>query len=185
MPSSEPHPHIAAGDHKAYMQYALSLALHSPPKSTNYRVGALVVDADTNTILATGYTLELEGNTHAEQCCLMKLAKHFNMSEEHLAGVLPENTVLYTTMEPCSERLSGNLPCVDRILKLSHAIKTVYVGVKEPETFVGENLGRARLEDAGIQVVLVDGLEKRILEVATAGHKTAGHKRNKSSISCV
>ena len=168
-------PQIAPGDHNAYMQYCLSLARRSPPKSTNYRVGALLLDEDRNTILATGYTLELEGNTHAEQCCLMKLAQHYNLSEEHLAGVLPENTVLYTTVEPCYKRLSGNLPCVDRILKLGKGIKTVYVGVKEPEKFVGENLGRMQLEMAGINVVLVQGLEKRILEVATAGHK-----RNKS-----
>lgn len=168
---SEVHPLIPPGDHKAYMQYALQLAKHSPPKSTNFRVGALIVDADKNEVLASGYTLELEGNTHAEQCCLMKLARQYNLSEEHLAGVLPENAVLYTTVEPCAKRLSGNIPCVERILRLGKRINTVYVGVKEPEKFVGENLGRMQLEDAGINVVLVGGLEKRILEVATAGHK--------------
>ncbi len=168
--ASSQHLSIYPGDHKAYMQHALSLAKRSPPKSTNYRVGALILDADKNTILATGYTLELEGNTHAEQCCLMKLAKRYNMGEEQLAAVLPENMVLYTTVEPCAKRLSGNLPCVERILKLGTAIKTVYVGVKEPEKFVGENKGRLKLEEAGISVVHVEGLEDRILEVATAGH---------------
>lgn len=169
--SKDMDPTISPGDHKSYMHYALSLAKQSPPKSTNYRVGALLVDADKSSILATGYTLELEGNTHAEQCCFMKLSKQYNVPEEHLAGILPENTVLYTTMEPCAKRLSGNLPCVDRILKLGAAIKVVYVGVKEPEKFVGENEGRVKLEEAGIGVVLVEGLEKRILEVAMAGHK--------------
>jgi pyrimidine deaminase RibD-like protein len=169
--SSEVHPPIPPGDHKAFMQYALQLAKHSPPKSTNFRVGALIVDADKNEVLESGYTLELEGNTHAEQCCLMKLARQYNVTEEHLAGILPENTVLYTTVEPCAKRLSGNITCVERILRLGKGIKTVYVGVKEPEKFVGENLGSMQLEDAGINVVLVGGLEKRILEVATAGHK--------------
>jgi pyrimidine deaminase RibD-like protein len=171
VPPSDPHPRIAPGDHVGYMQYCLSLAKHSPPKPTNYRVGALLLDEDTNTILATGYTLELEGNTHAEQCCLIKLAEHYNLKEEHLGGVLSENTVLYTTVEPCFKRLSGNLPCVERILHLGRGIKTVYVGLKEPEKFVGENTGRSRLEAAGIKVVHVEGLEPRILEVATAGHK--------------
>jgi pyrimidine deaminase RibD-like protein len=46
----------------------------------------------------------------------------------------------------------------------------VVVGVAEPETFVGVNEGRKRLEDAGIEVVVVKGLEREILEVATAGH---------------
>jgi len=154
------------------MQYALSLARKSPPKPTNYRVGALILDASANKILATGYTLELEGNTHAEQCCLIKLSKQHDVPEERLSDILPENTVLYTTVEPCGKRLSGNLPCVERILRLGNGIKTVYVGVKEPEKFVGENKGRAKLEEAGIKVVLVEGLEDEILEVATAGHKS-------------
>ncbi|KAL3423249.1 cytidine and deoxycytidylate deaminase [Phlyctema vagabunda] len=162
---------IAPNDHKAYMKYALSLAEESPPKPTNYRVGALLLDASNNKILATGYTLELPGNTHAEQCCFQKLSVQHNVPEENLSGMLPEDTVLYTTVEPCGKRLSGNVTCVERILRIGRkGIKRVYVGVKEPETFVGENIGRQRLEDAGIEVVLVDGLEKDILSVATAGH---------------
>jgi pyrimidine deaminase RibD-like protein len=157
-------------NHVDYMRHALSLARKSPPRPTNYRVGALIVDAKSKTILATGYTLELEGNTHAEQNCFTKIAEERNISEDRLAEVLPEETVLYTTVEPCFKRLSGNLPCVQRILHLGRAIKTVYVGVKEPEIFVGENTGRKQLEDAGIRVILVEGMEKEILEVATAGH---------------
>lgn len=157
-------------DHLEYMRQALDLARKSPPKPTNYRVGALLVDAKTNTILSTGYTLECEGNTHAEQSCLIKLCEAHNLAEDALAQVLPEGTVLYTTVEPCFKRLSGNLPCVERIIRLGSAIRTVYVGVKEPEKFVGENTGRKQLEDAGIQVILVQGIEKEILEVATAGH---------------
>jgi pyrimidine deaminase RibD-like protein len=152
------------------MRQALDLARKSPPKPTNYRVGALLVDAKTNTVLASGYTLECEGNTHAEQSCFIKLAAAHNVAEEALADVLPDETVLYTTVEPCFKRLSGNLPCVERILRLGNAIKTVYVGVKEPEKFVGENTGRKQLEEAGIKVVLIEGMEKEILEVATAGH---------------
>ncbi|KAL2264513.1 hypothetical protein VTJ83DRAFT_7023 [Remersonia thermophila] len=165
------HPPIQPGDHKGYLEYALSLAERSPPKPTNFRVGALVVDANTNTILATGFTLELEGNTHAEQCCFIKLANEHGVAEDELGSVLPSNSVLYTTMEPCNKRLSGNLPCTDRILRLGGSIKTVYVGVLEPEKFIGENRGRKRLEEAGIEVELVEGLQERILEVATAGHQ--------------
>ncbi|TVY47086.1 Bifunctional protein [Lachnellula occidentalis] len=161
---------MAPNIHIDHMQQALSLARESPPKSTNYRVGALLVDGRTNIVLATGYTLECKGNTHAEQSCFIKLAEEHNVLEEQLGDILPTETVLYTTVEPCFKRLSGNLPCVQRILRLGKAIKTVYVGVKEPEKFVGENTGRKQLEDAGIEVVLVEGMEKEILEVATAGH---------------
>ena len=161
---------IQPGDHKSYMQLALSLAQKSPPKPTNYRVGAVLVDLDTNDILATGYTLELPGNTHAEQCCLLKLARQHGVDEENLRQVLPSNLALYTTVEPCSKRLSGNLPCAERVRRLAGSLRTVYVGVTEPETFVSQNTGKQLLQDSGISVVAVPGLEATILEVATAGH---------------
>ena len=152
------------------MRLALEQAQKSPPKPTNYRVGAVLVDSATNEILVTGYTLELSGNTHAEQTCFVKLAEKHGVSEEDLKSVLPGDLALYTTVEPCSKRLSGNLPCVERVLRLAGSIRTVYVGIMEPETFVAENTGKKSLEDAGIAVVHVEGFEKEILDVATAGH---------------
>ncbi|KAF4910235.1 Bifunctional protein RIB2 [Colletotrichum viniferum] len=165
----EPAP-IAPGDHKAYLQYALSLAKQSPPKPTNYRVGAVLVNPAGNAVVSTGYTLELPGNTHAEQCCFMKLAEQHQVAEEELGSLIKTPLVLYTTMEPCSVRLSGNLPCAKRILQLRSVIKAVYVGVQEPEKFVKDNTGRAALERAGIDFVHITGLESDILKVATAGH---------------
>jgi pyrimidine deaminase RibD-like protein len=161
---------IQPGDHKAYMRLALEQAQKSPPKPTNYRVGAVLVDSATNEILATGYTLELPGNTHAEQCCFMKLADKHGVPEENLKNVLPSKLALYTTVEPCSKRLSGNIPCVQRVLRLASSLQIVYVGIMEPETFVAENTGKTSLQEAGISVIHVEGFEKEILEVATAGH---------------
>lgn len=171
MAPTSPHPAILPGDHAGYMAHALDQARLSPPKPSNFRVGAVLLDADTNTILSTGYTGELPGNTHAEQCCFMKIAAQHNIPEEEIGEVLPRNTVLYTTMEPCDERLSGNRTCVERILGLNRAIKVVYVGVLEPETFVGQNRGRRKLEGAGVGVRIVDGMKEQILEVSTAGHE--------------
>ncbi|TQN69731.1 Bifunctional protein RIB2 [Colletotrichum shisoi] len=161
---------IAPGDHTAYLQYALSLAQQSPPKPSNYRVGALLVNPASNTVVSTGYTLELPGNTHAEQCCFMKLAEQHEVAEEDLISVIKTPLVLYTTMEPCSVRLSGNLPCTNRILKLRSFIKAVYVGVQEPEKFVKDNTGRGALERAGVDFVHIKDLEGEILKAATAGH---------------
>ena len=154
---------ITPRDHIAYIRHALSLAQNAPAKPTNFRVGALLVDEDANTILSTGYTMELPGNTHAEQCCLAKADRN----QRRDSG---QKLVLYTTMEPCNKRASGNTPCTETILN-DGGIKVVYVGVREPETFVGENVGRAKLEEAGIEYVHVPGLEAEILEVATAGHE--------------
>ncbi|MCJ1284462.1 hypothetical protein MMC26_003794 [Xylographa opegraphella] len=159
---------------KDYMRLAIELAKQSPPQPTNFCVGAILVDEAENKTLATGYTLELPGNTHAEQCCLQKFATQHGKSEKDIADLLPTKSAIYTTMEPCGKRLSGNLPCIDRILNtrngLNGGIKTVYHGVAEPETFVGQNTGRGRLEAAGIQCVHVSGFEQEILKVATAGH---------------
>ncbi|EKG13116.1 CMP/dCMP deaminase zinc-binding protein [Macrophomina phaseolina MS6] len=166
---------ISPLDCTAYMQLALAEAKKSPPKPTNFCVGAVLVDEEDGTILATGYTLELEGNTHAEQCALQKYATSYGLSEERVGEVLPQHTVIYTTMEPCGKRQSGNLPCVDRIIRTKNGstagIKKVYLGVKEPEKFVGENVGRAKLEEHGIQCIHVPGLEDEILTVATSGHE--------------
>ena len=170
---AEPLP-ISPEDHEAYMRLALTLAQKSTPKPTNFCVGAVLLDKTSNHILSTGYTLELPGNTHAEQCCLEKFSELKGVLADEVGSVLPENTALYTTMEPCNKRSIGNLPCTEMILKThspgSGGIKIIYVGVAEPETFIGENKGRARLEQAGITFIHVPGFEDEILKVATAGH---------------
>lgn len=169
------------GRHLAYMRQALDLARKSPPKPSNFRVGAVLVDVANDAVISGGYTLELPGNTHAEQCCFMKLADKYGVKEEDLSSLgedkLPRQLALYTTMEPCSFRMSGNLPCVQRVLRLAKASAgstarelTVYSGVTEPDTFVSENTGRQTLENADIRFVHVPGLEDDILAVATAGH---------------
>ena len=175
------HPVIAPGDHKAYMKYAVEQARLSPPSPSKFCVGAVLVDADKNEILSTGYSEELPrdrpgdpGSTHAEHCCFIKVADKHGIHDFDIAKVLPPNTVLYTTMEPCNERLSGNRTCVERILALNGAIKVVYVGIREPDTFIKLNEGIKRLENAGIEVVLLDDdpeLRALILGVTFAGHE--------------
>lgn len=175
--------------HADQLYHCLSLARKSTPKSTNYRVGACLFSSRTGTMLSDGYTLELPGNTHAEQCCLRKLAEQHHVTEQEVGDLdvmaEEEGVVLYTTMEPCSERLSSQMPCVDRILTTQRpgarsGIQKVYVGVAEPSTFVKENSGRARLEAAGVDFVHVKfkangkTLEEEILEVATVGHQKTG-----------
>lgn len=146
--------------HMPFMKKALEEAKKCGPTETAFSVGALLVkDGE---ILETGYSRELPGNTHAEQCALEKYFKKHNVAD------VPEGTVIYTTMEPCSLRLSGNLPCVDRILATS--IKTVFVGVVEPETFVKENDGLQKLESKGVEYIHISGLEEECLKAARKGH---------------
>lgn len=176
----------ASNVHLAYLRQCLSLAERSPPRPTNFRVGALLVlrrdepgqTAD-DRILSTGYTLELPGNTHAEQCCLANLAAaHAVPDDDRIAEAFPSDPIrkvlLYVTMEPCARRLSGQTPCVQRILQTRTAgrrgIDKVYFGVREPDTFVGESQGCRTLTAAGVEWEHVAGLEGEILAVAVAGH---------------
>lgn len=132
-------------------------------------------------ILSTGYTMELAGNTHAEQCCFANYASTHKVADDQVAEVLPVESgrklIMYVTMEPCGKRLSGNAPCVQRITKTREGgregVHKVFFGVKEPGTFVGESEGCKMLSAAGIEWEHVPGLEKEILTVAVAGHDNA------------
>ncbi|KAM7201151.1 Cytidine deaminase-like protein [Rhypophila sp. PSN 637] len=124
------HPNIAPGDHKSYMLYAVEQARLSPPSPSKFCVGAVLVDADKNEVLSTGYSEELPGNRpnypgsiHAEHCCFIQIGDAHEMSDFYIAKVLPPTTVLYTTMEPCNERLNGNRTCTERIIGLEDAIR--------------------------------------------------------------
>jgi hypothetical protein len=74
-------------------------------------------------------------------------------------------------MEPCAERLDLEKSCVERILVLKGALKTVYVGTKEP--VVADNDSKEKLEAEGIRWVLVEGMEKACVDVAST-RKTKG-----------
>jgi pyrimidine deaminase RibD-like protein len=174
--------------HHEYMRKCISLAEQSPPRPTNFRVGAILLsrkdDDPSGTedrILSTGYTMELAGNTHAEQCCFSNYAAVHKVPDDEVSTVLPveagRKLVMYVTMEPCGKRLSGNAPCVQRITKTREGgregIHKVYFGVKEPGTFVGESEGCKMLTAAGIEWEHVPGFEREILSVAFAGHENA------------
>ncbi|KAI1614947.1 cytidine deaminase-like protein [Exophiala viscosa] len=191
--------------HLQYLSQALDLARLSPPKPTNFRVGCVIVSypkttstdplatpslssdsteahAQKGRVLSTGYTLEFEGNTHAEQCALSKLAQHHGTDEAHLHGLdalsARQNVTLYTTLEPCGLRLSGNKPCVERIIdtrRTGCGIRRVIFGAREPGTFVKDSKSLARLDEAGVPWEFVPDLQDEILNVAKEGHtKTTG-----------
>lgn len=125
-------------------------------------LGCIIV-SPSGTVLSSGYSRELPGNTHAEQCAIDKIGS------PTASGPLLQGASLYTTMEPCSVRLSGNVPCVKRILDTG--ISTVYVGVEEPRDFV-ECEGTRMLREAGKRVILVDDdkLSQECLAEARRGH---------------
>lgn len=147
---------------KKYMALAIEEAKKSEPTKTAFCVGAVLVNE--GKVLETGYSRELPGNTHAEQCAL---EKYF---AKHDTDKVPPGTELYTTMEPCSLRLSGNEPCLDRVIKQGGNISSVFVGVMEPATFVKNNVSFDKLTDSGINYVKVDGFDEEAVLIAARGH---------------
>ncbi|BGP53893.1 hypothetical protein JCM8202_006086 [Rhodotorula sphaerocarpa] len=151
-------------EHVRFMRLALAEARKSVYIPSAFCVGAVIVSSAAHPTspsepIATGYSRELPGNTHAEQCALDKLpaAKVGSGStstapENATADDLLEGASIYTTMEPCSQRLSGNVPCVQRIL--ATGIKRVFMGVEEPKDFV-ECEGTRLLREAGREVYVV------------------------------
>ncbi|KAI3631824.1 hypothetical protein MIR68_010297 [Amoeboaphelidium protococcarum] len=122
------------------------------PVHSAFSVGAVIAFADTLEILSTGYSRELPGNTHAEQVAIQKLLD----SEEDMN----QDLILFTSMQPCTYRLSGALPCVDRILRSERLrFRKVVCCVKEPLNFVDNQDGVQRLVQAGIKVEILPQLD--------------------------
>lgn len=135
------------------MQMAIEEARKCIPVESAFNVGAVLVRDDV--ILSTGYSREMAGNTHAEECCFLKLIA----ANQHI----PPASVIYTTMEPCGRRLSGKKSCAEHIIH--HRIQRVVQGVREPTTFVGESTGTNLLRDHGVEVVYLDDFQEECLAV--------------------
>ncbi|KAG5460630.1 MAG: cytidine deaminase-like protein [Olpidium bornovanus] len=140
----------AAAADRRFMRQAAALARLSRPVDTAYCVGAVLVSAQ-GAVLSTGYSRELPGNTHAEECCLLKLA----------SAAAARGAAMYTTMEPCGERLSGKPPCAD--LLAAAGVARCAFGAREPDAFVENCAGADRLRAAGVHVAHLPGFEDECL----------------------
>lgn len=149
----------------SFLKLAFLESCKSHPIKSAYCVGAIIIDPKTSQILSRGYSREIEGNTHAEQCALMKIIKSNNDSEKNVQ----KGVYLYCTMEPCSHRNSGNVSCLDRIIQWNAAekikIERIVIGVVEPKLFVEDCVGVRMLEKEGICVVRIPLFSKYCLNV--------------------
>ncbi|KAF8319023.1 diaminohydroxyphosphoribosylamino-pyrimidine deaminase [Clavulina sp. PMI_390] len=171
-----------------YLQLALDHARKCVPTPTAFCVGCVIVafvsinDTSTPIVLSTGFSRELEGNTHAEANALEKARQ---LSEEDIGRLISEqlpssnlttiptidallrSSDVYTTLEPCSVRLSGLSPCADALIEAQ--VKRCIIGVGEPDDFV-KCEGARKLSDAGIDVIWMRDIEEECLAVARTGH---------------
>lgn len=163
------------------MRLALDEAAKCEPTPTAFCVGCVItvptLDTDNSTvykIISTGYSRELPGNTHAEANALAKAHSSATTDEfQQTFGTgadlpsLLRMADVYTTLEPCSVRLSGLSPCADALV--SAGIRNCIIGVNEPADFV-QCEGTRKLQQAGVNVVWMDGLESECLAMARRGH---------------
>ena len=190
-----------------FMRMCIAEGQKSEKVSTAYCVGAVLVRSSptvqepeskrsaflvdvselSRRVVSTGFSRELPGNTHAEECCLIR-AKLLPAADVDArpkrsdcdAGselTLTTTMTMYTTMEPCSRRLSGKGSCTDNLISLkSRGLRRVVVGTVEPSVFVERCEGLAKLKAAGLDVTLLPGfagtcdqLNSHLTSVATRG----------------
>jgi dolichyldiphosphatase len=180
--------------HLLRMLQALQIASNCDETTTAFSVGCVVTLSSSGKVISTGYSREEPGNTHAEEVALNRLIRNFSKTDSSDVVELD----LYTTMEPCSERLSQKAPCVQRVLDFNTLglgregrvmrIVRVFQGVKEPDDFVKcvgtQTLQRSHLEVAtvteptlmknsktGEQLRVPSGwLEREAIRLAKKGH---------------
>lgn len=130
-----------------------------------YGVGSIIVD-NIGDLVSTGFTGELtepDGKKrHAEDCAIQKAVS---------SGKDLSKCTIYSTMEPCSERASGKTPCIEKIVEAK--LQRVVFGAKEPfDPALGIICqGKAKLEEAGIEVIYLSDLKEECLRSAVASRK--------------
>ncbi|MEV4754177.1 deaminase [Micromonospora sp. NPDC049559] len=142
-----------------WLQTAVKLSEQSPPVTSAYAVGAIVVDHD-GSQLATGYSRETDGRVHAEETALAKLA-----------DVDLSRATIYTSMEPCSTRRSRPRTCTQLIL--AAGIRRVVFALREPP-LLADCHGVELLREAGVEVVELPELADAVREVN--GHLLLPHR---------
>jgi diaminohydroxyphosphoribosylaminopyrimidine deaminase/5-amino-6-(5-phosphoribosylamino)uracil reductase len=120
-----------------WLKDAVTLSKKSKPANAGFCVGALIVD-QAGMLISEGYSRETDRNKHAEEIAIER-AKAANCDLKH--------ATLYSSLEPCGERLSGRKTCVEYIIE--NGIPCVVFGAYEPSVFV-EGIGEELLQKAGI-----------------------------------
>ncbi len=136
---------VTAAD-RMWMQRAIDLSRLCPPVEKAYSVGAVIVAADGSEI-SCGYSRETDSHIHAEESALAKI----DISDPRL-----KEATTYSTLEPCSERLSQRPTCVELII--ATGIPRVVIAWREPALFVDDCIGVELLLAAGRTVVEIPDL---------------------------
>lgn len=102
------------------------------------RVGVTI--AKNGQLLGSAHRGKLNPGDHAEFCLLTELAD---------AGTAVEGAEVFTTLEPCTRRSAGKIPCAERLI--SAGVAKVWIGSYDPNPSIYREGWRA-LRDAGIEL---------------------------------
>ncbi len=153
-------------EHKKYMQKAIALAKKGGNAVyPNPKVGAVIVKDDE--IIAQGWHAQY-GQQHAEKIAIDRALKKSNVfSFSRMSPVMPkimDGAILYCTLEPCCAVWKGKKQpaCTDTII--ASGIKKVVVGMIDPNKNM-QGKGIVLLQKAGIEVIVLDILQKELVEL--------------------
>lgn len=125
-------------DHKL-INLTLELAKKCTPSLTAFCVGAVIINSK-GQLISTGYSRETDPEKHAEEIAIEKALK----AQRKLT-----NSTIYSSLEPCGERLSEKKTCVQWIIETG--ITRVVFAEYEPPIFV-KGKGEELLKKANIMV---------------------------------
>ncbi|RJQ82314.1 dCMP deaminase [Pseudonocardiaceae bacterium YIM PH 21723] len=130
-----------------WLTKAIEVSRNCPLSSTAFSVGAVIVSPESRE-LATGYSREI-GSQHAEETALQKITDRAAL----------DGATIYSSLEPCSSRSSGPVPCAKLII--DSGIRRVVFAYREPSVFViGQ--GAELLEAHDIVVVELPELAEEV-----------------------
>ncbi len=135
-----------------WLAEAIELSKRCTISAGAFSVGAIIVSAS-GQVLSESYSREISPSSHAEEGAIARA---------RAGGHIIAGATLYSSLEPCSVRLSGRKPCVNHIREAG--ITRVVFAASEPATFVQCD-GKRLLEAAGIEVMVIERLAFAVAEV--------------------
>lgn len=136
---------IDGSEDRRWMRHAIDLSHLCPPSPRAFSVGAVIV-AD-GQLVADGYSRETDDHVHAEEAAFSKVPA----GDPRLS-----RAILYSTLEPCTQRASRPRTCSELILRAG--IPRVVIAWREPSLFVANCIGVERLRTHGIEVTELSDL---------------------------